>query len=326
MSIKKLEDGRYEVDIRPTGRNGKRVRRKFDKKFEAVNYERYVMANHSKEWGPKLNDNRRLSEIVQQWWDLFGKHLYHGRDQKNRIDMFSRVMLDPEVPKIDKSFISQYCQLRVAHGVKASTINREITAVRGIFTYLIDTGLYHGEHPFSGYKKLKEQATEMSYLTDDDINRLLTHLSCDNYKIAVLCLSTGARWSEATRLKREHVIQNKIRFTFTKTRKPRIVSISDNVAGMICDGKNGLLFPYISYQCFRKILKAVKPTLPSGQATHVLRHTFATHFMMNGGSILTLQRLLGHANLSQTMTYAHFAPDFLQDAISLNPLKGKCHV
>lgn len=32
MSIKKLDDGRYEVDIRPAGRNGKRIRRKFDKK------------------------------------------------------------------------------------------------------------------------------------------------------------------------------------------------------------------------------------------------------------------------------------------------------
>ena len=36
MAIKKLDDGRYEVDIRPTGRNGKRIRRKFDKKSEAV--------------------------------------------------------------------------------------------------------------------------------------------------------------------------------------------------------------------------------------------------------------------------------------------------
>lgn len=36
MTIKKLDDGRYEVDIRPAGRNGKRIRRKFDKKSEAV--------------------------------------------------------------------------------------------------------------------------------------------------------------------------------------------------------------------------------------------------------------------------------------------------
>jgi len=60
--------------------------------------------------------------------------------------------------------------------------------------------------------------------------------------------------------------------------------------------------------------------LPTEGATY---NTFATHFMMNGGNIITLQRILGHANINQTMVYAHFAPDFLQDAISFNPLRGK---
>ncbi len=31
---------------------------------------------------------------------------------------------------------------------------------------------------------------------------------------------------------------------------------------------------------------------------------------------------LGHSRIKQTMVYAHFAPEYLQDAISLNPLKG----
>lgn len=37
MAIKKLDDGRYEVDIRPRGRDGKRIRRKFERKAEALN-------------------------------------------------------------------------------------------------------------------------------------------------------------------------------------------------------------------------------------------------------------------------------------------------
>jgi site-specific recombinase XerD len=45
--------------------------------------------------------------------------------------------------------------------------------------------------------------------------------------------------------------------------------------------------------------------------------------MINGGSIITLQRILGHANIQQTMVYAHFAPDYLQDAVMLNPLRGQ---
>ena len=54
--------------------------------------------------------------------------------------------------------------------------------------------------------------------------------------------------------------------------------------------------------------------------THVLRHTFASHFMMAGGNILTLQKILGHQNLTTTMRYAHLAPEHLLEAKALNPL------
>ena len=54
--------------------------------------------------------------------------------------------------------------------------------------------------------------------------------------------------------------------------------------------------------------------------THVLRHSFASHFMMNGGNILTLQKILGHSTLAMTIRYAHLAPDYLDEARKLNPL------
>ncbi|EAZ6181041.1 integrase, partial [Salmonella enterica] len=41
---------------------------------------------------------------------------------------------------------------------------------------------------------------------------------------------------------------------------------------------------------------------------------------MNGGNILALQRILGHANILQTMVYAHFAPDYLFEAVKFNPV------
>jgi integrase len=44
---------------------------------------------------------------------------------------------------------------------------------------------------------------------------------------------------------------------------------------------------------------------------HDLRHTYASHFVMAGGSILALQKLLGHADLKTTMKYAHLSPDFM---------------
>ncbi|MFZ6693669.1 tyrosine-type recombinase/integrase [Undibacterium sp. SXout20W] len=60
--------------------------------------------------------------------------------------------------------------------------------------------------------------------------------------------------------------------------------------------------------------------MPTGQLTHVLRHTYASHFMMDGGNILILQRVLGHSSLAMTMKYAHLAPDHLQESLKLNPM------
>ena len=48
---------------------------------------------------------------------------------------------------------------------------------------------------------------------------------------------------------------------------------------------------------------------------HDLRHTFASHFMMSGGNILTLQKLLGHSSVSVTQRYAHLAPDFMRGEV-----------
>lgn len=41
--------------------------------------------------------------------------------------------------------------------------------------------------------------------------------------------------------------------------------------------------------------------------------------MMNGGNILTLQKILGHSSVTVTMRYAHLAPDHLKDAITYGP-------
>lgn len=47
---------------------------------------------------------------------------------------------------------------------------------------------------------------------------------------------------------------------------------------------------------------------------HLLRHTFATHFIKNGGDPFSLQRLLGHSDIQTTMIYVNLAGTDLEEA------------
>jgi integrase len=50
---------------------------------------------------------------------------------------------------------------------------------------------------------------------------------------------------------------------------------------------------------------------------HTLRHTFASHYVMRGGSLVKLQAILGHASIRTTQVYAHLAPDHLSGATAI---------
>ncbi|SKA69167.1 phage integrase [Enterovibrio nigricans] len=319
MSIKSVPGG-YEVDCRPQGRNGKRYRKRFKTKYEAQQYERWLIATrNNKDWLDKPLDKRRLSELIELWYLHHGQHLKGGRGDKMRLLNLCEDLRDPPAYQVDKALFSKWRAARAQNGIKPSTLNREQAKLSGVFSALIKSEQFIGEHPLKGLSKLKVPSREMGYLNMSEISQLLDALSCDALSVAKLCLSTGARWSEAETLKGSQLLANKVTFVDTKNGKNRTVPISEALAMEIATGKNGRLFS----SCYKEFYNALKQQafdLPIGQASHVLRHSFASHFMMNGGNILTLQKILGHATVLQTMVYAHLSPDYLNEAVRLNPL------
>lgn len=326
MTIKALEGKRYKVDIRPNGRAGRRIQRIFNKRADAVAFERYVLVTADREeWQPQTRDFRRLSELLEIWWNYTGRNLTWGKKKRTALVRIIKEMGNPVIYKMTPRFLNAHCSDRLYEGVKPATVNRDMAVLMGMFTVLINVNEFSGKNPIKEVPRLKEKKVEMTYLTKSQISRLLTTATGDDWRISVLCLSTGARWGEATKLRAEYVRHGRVTFTQTKNGKPRTVPISEKVMNAIKIRETGLLFD-VNYVDYRKMLKAANPDLPYGQAVHVLRHTFAAHFMMNGGNILTLQKIMGHASIQQTMTYAHLAPDYLQEAINLNPLQGDIHI
>ncbi|MBS9427832.1 phage integrase [Photorhabdus akhurstii] len=324
MSVSKLDSGQYLVDVRPQGRKGKRIRKRFSTKSEAQQYERWVIATqHDKGWLNKAADRRTLIELIELWWMHKGQSLKTGEESKQNLLNMAHDMGNPPVLKMTKSTFADYRSEKLLAGIKPATINKKQMLLSGVFTTLIKLDKYHGIHPLKGIEQLKKSQAEMAFLSREQIEAFLSALDGDNLKVARLCLATGARWNEAARLTREAVIKHKVTFIDTKNGKNRTVPISKSLYDEILQHKNRQLFPDVNYTYVRLLLKSMIPNLPRGQATHVLRHTFASHFMMNGGNILTLQKILGHASIVQTMIYAHFSPDYLNDAVRLNPLENQ---
>lgn len=215
-----------------------------------------------------------------------------------------------------------------------ATMNREHAYLRAVFNELRRLGQWAGENPLASVRQFKEPERELSFMTLEQISALLKALerSGDAYLVAKVCLATGTRWTEAEALRPSRVRGGMVHLvgTETKSKKNRSVPISEALEAELRAhlvgryGEDGAAvasrFFVACMERFRSAVSRAGLTLPKGQLTHVLRHTFASHFMMNGGNILVLQKILGHSSLAMTMRYAHLAPDHLQEARKLNPL------
>ncbi len=206
--------------------------------------------------------------------------------------------------------------------VKPRTVNIEQLDLSSVFGTLKKFDHWSAPNPIDGLPTFKITEGELTCLSKEKIKTVLN--ACAESAnpclpiIAKICLATGARWSEAEGLSGHLIQKYLVTYTKTKAKKNRTVPISEKLYNEI-PLKRGKLFT----QCRKAFERAIKRSgidLPEGQCTHVLRHTFASHFMMNGGNILVLKEILGHADIKMTMIYAHFAPEHLEDAVTKNPL------
>jgi integrase len=329
MAIKKTDAG-WLVDIQPGGRGSKRFRKTFNTKAEALAYEAWLKTkvSTSPDWAPAKRDLRKLSSLVDLWYQHHGAQLRAGQDTYNRLKALCVAIGDPPADRFDAGMFAEYRNKRLAAGLSANSMNREHAYLRSVFNELRRLGVWKGDNPLSLVRQFKVPERELSFLAIEDIRRLLDALeqsrNPDALLITKVCLSTGARWSEAEQLKPSQLRNGQIHFSNTKSGKNRSVPITSELFKELMDQAAqrdgfGRLFQY-AYGAFREGVELAGLSLPDGQLTHVLRHTFASHFMMNGGNILVLQRLLGHSSLTMTMRYAHLSPDHLQEARALNPL------
>ena len=330
MTVRKNPAGGWICELYPNGAKGKRIRKKFATKGEALAFEQYTVQNP---WQEEKEDRRTLKELVDSWYSAHGITLKDGLKRQLAMHHAFDCMGEPLARDFDAQMFSRYREKRLkgeyarsnrVKEVSPRTLNLELAYFRAVFNELNRLGEWKGENPLKNMRPFRTEEMEMAWLTHDQISQLLgeckRHDHPDLEPVVRICLATGARWSEAESLRKSQLAKYKITYTNTKgKKKPHRPKSAKNSMSLCLRIKKGRLFSDC-YGAFRSALERTGIELPAGQLTHVLRHTFASHFMMNGGNILVLQRVLGHTDIKMTMRYAHFAPDHLEDAVKLNPL------
>ncbi len=332
MTVSKQKSGKWlcRIDKKGIARKSKL----FDTKSEAEIFEReYLFGIKRPEI--KVNDPRTLIELIDIWHKAHGINLADPQKTHNKMTVAAMQMGNPIACMLTPELFIQYRYDRTVTAdapVTQKTVNNTHGLFNSMFNMLKKLRMINYENPIIDVDLFRIQEQQMSYLTDSQIDKLFTSIKskCVNestWYVAQICIRTGARWGEAEKMKRQQIHAGRITFVNTKSKKVRTIPLDPTfykelerfVMGK--DPEERVFDNCIN--SFRRAMARTEIILPKGQMTHVLRHSFASHFMIKNGNILTLKNILGHADIKMTMRYAHLAPNHYIDAITLNPLADK---
>lgn len=207
-----------------------------------------------------------------------------------------------------------------------SAVNLEIKVMRRVINHALALGLLQ-DNPFSGMKRLKETdgLAQMIVLERDEIEAFLQHCRPDFLPYFSLLVRTGMRRGEMYHLSRADYLRREKRLrianikTATTNRDryryfPVGRRLRDDLERRLSELSGPYLYPAKGCNWLIDNLRTTARKLAaSGQLEyfktnlriHDLRHTFASHFLANGGDLRTLMQLMGHKRLQTTERYLH---------------------
>ncbi|WP_337634661.1 tyrosine-type recombinase/integrase [Prevotella sp.] len=234
------------------------------------------------------------------------------------------------VDTADTEDIRGWIEAMMDRGNSPTSICRRLSAVRSMYRYALARGLVSHDpaHMVRGPKKSRYLP---QFVREDDMDRLLDsaewgsdYISTRARTILILLYETGMRASELTSLDDGSVdfTQGEIRVT-GKGNKQRSIPFGDELRTQLQQyitqrnqewpqrADSALILNdrgrRITYEQLRKEVMMRLSAIGNlaKRSPHVLRHSFATAMLNNGADLESVQKLLGHSELSTTEIYTH---------------------
>lgn len=219
---------------------------------------------------------------------------------------------------------------------------RKVASLKSFYNYLCNKVKLINNNPTLELETPKLGVRQPVYLTLDESKKLLDAVDGEfkerDYAILTLFLNCGLRLSELANINVDDIKDDKLT-VIGKGNKQRTVYLNDACINAINrylsvrpkenlkDKKALFLSKRLQRISIKTIQYLVKKYLNNANltgkkySTHKLRHTAATLMYKYGKvDIRTLQKLLGHSNISTTQIYTHVDDSELKEALNKNPL------
>jgi integrase/recombinase XerC/integrase/recombinase XerD len=210
------------------------------------------------------------------------------------------------------------------------TVNSRVRAVRAFFNWPYEED-YTECHRLLKVRPPKPRELEIEILTDEEIERTFasinphTVLGARNTAIYSLMLDTGLRLTEVVTLKYQDAhLDNRYVKILGKGDKERIVAFGTTCQRALLNyvqhwrvgnerEEGETLFLCIDghpmgAEALRSLTERLSKTAGIPRLhPHLIRHTYATRFLLNGGNVFLLKQNLGHTSLAMVERYVHIA-------------------
>ena len=223
--------------------------------------------------------------------------------------------------EITPILIEEYKSERLK-AVKPATLNREMNCLKHMFTKAIQWDKI-GVSPAASVKLMRVNNVRVRFLSREECQVLYNACSVQLRPIVLFALHTGMRRGEILSLAWEDVNLDRrlIRVMHTKNGEPRDIPMSEEVSQLLRELEvcGTQVFTRPGGQAIRDLRTGFANALKRAGITnfrfHDLRHTFASHLVMNGVDLLTVKELLGHKSIDMTLRYSHLSASHKHKAV-----------
>lgn len=184
---------------------------------------------------------------------------------------------------------------------------------------------YKGIPNTYAYFQVRQVAGKRVYLVKTEVQALTRMYDAEvlgpslQESLAMFLFSchTGLRYSDLVTVKHENIINGWLTFMPVKTQgiEKRVEVPLNEQALRLIQTQKGTLFNYRCNEYYRRQLKVIAELcgISKQLSSHVGRHTFGSGYIMGGGTVPTLRKLMGHSKIDTTMIYVHLSKQRIEE-------------